>query len=375
MGPLEKFAGVIEGRHDYARQWKERTGGKVIGYLCTYVPEEVLHAAGVLPVRIMPSHQPQDVTEPHIFTMFCPYSRGCLGEGLLGHYDYLDGIVHAHGCYHIRQTFDSWKRHLSPAFSHYYFMPTRVTTGSAGEHLPREIAKMRSALEKWTGRKIANADLERSIEVYNTNRRLLRQIYETRQADSPPLSGAEAMEMVLAGMVMDKAEHNGLLEELAASLPQRQRSVDDPVRLMLVGSEMDDVNFLRLVESLGGETVIDDNCVGTRYFWNQTPNHSDPVESISRRYLDKPPCPVYDLAGHYRLEHVMELVRQYRVQSVIIALQKFCDPHEYDIPSMQSEFKKINIPTLLLESDLTLPEGQFRTRVEAHLEMLKLGVD
>jgi benzoyl-CoA reductase subunit C len=84
---------------------------------------------------------------------------------------------------------------------------------------------------------------------------------------------------------------------------------------------------------------------------------------------------VYDLQGHYRLEHVMELVRQWRVQSVIIALQKFCDPHEYDIPSMQTEFKKINIPTLLLESDLTLPEGQFRTRVEAHLEMLKLGVD
>ena len=144
---------------------------------------------------------------------------------------------------------------------------------------------------------------------------------------------------------------------------------------MLVGSEMDDVNFLRLVESLGGETVIDDNCVGTRYFWNQAPNHSDPVESISRRYLDKPPCPVYDLQGHYRLEHVMELVRKWRVQSVIIALQKFCDPHEYDIPSMQTAFKKINIPTLLLESDLTLPEGQFRTRVEAHLEMLKMGVD
>ena len=175
MKVMERFAEVIDGRHDYARQWKERTGGKVIGYLCTYVPEEVLHAAGVLPVRIMPSHQPQDVTEPHIFTMFCPYSRGCLGEGLLGHYDYLDGIVHAHGCYHIRQTFDSWKRHLSPAFSHYYFMPTRVTTGSASEHLPREIASLRSALEKWTGRKIANADLERSIEVYNTNRRQLLQ--------------------------------------------------------------------------------------------------------------------------------------------------------------------------------------------------------
>ncbi|MDP6347969.1 MAG: 2-hydroxyacyl-CoA dehydratase, partial [Dehalococcoidia bacterium] len=102
MGPLSRFTEVINDRHDYARQWKERTGGKVIGYLCTYVPEELIYAAGMLPVRIMPSHQPQDVTEPHIFSMFCPYSRGCLAEGLTGNYDYLDGIVHAHGCYHIR---------------------------------------------------------------------------------------------------------------------------------------------------------------------------------------------------------------------------------------------------------------------------------
>ena len=73
---MSKFTEVINGRHEYARQWKERTGGKVIGYLCTYVPEEVIYAAGMLPVRIMPSHQPQDVTEPHIFSMFCPSLGG-----------------------------------------------------------------------------------------------------------------------------------------------------------------------------------------------------------------------------------------------------------------------------------------------------------
>jgi benzoyl-CoA reductase subunit C len=372
---LSKFTEVINGRHEYARQWKERTGGKVIGYLCTYVPEEVIYAAGMLPVRIMPSHQPQDVTEPHIFSMFCPYSRGCLAEGLAGNYDYLDGIVHAHGCYHIRQTFDSWTRHIKPSFSHYYFMPTRVTEDSASSHLPRELAGMRSSLEKWSGKKITDADLKRAIEVYNTNRKLLLQIYETRQAESPPLSGAESMEAVLAGMLMDKIEHNSLLEELAKSLPERNRVVNDPVRLMLVGSEMDDADFLRLVDSLGGETVIDDNCVGTRYFWTLAPNHSDPLESISRRYLDRPPCPLYDMKGHLRLDHIKELVKKWRVQSLIITLMKFCDPHEYDVPELEKAFKEIGIPTLVLESDLVLPEGQFRTRVEAHLEMLKMGVD
>ncbi|HLG93869.1 MAG TPA: 2-hydroxyacyl-CoA dehydratase, partial [candidate division Zixibacteria bacterium] len=70
-------------RHTYAKEWKQRTGRKVLGYFCTYVPEEILHAAGVLPVRILGSHEPSDLTEPHIFGgMFCPFSRDCLAQGL-----------------------------------------------------------------------------------------------------------------------------------------------------------------------------------------------------------------------------------------------------------------------------------------------------
>jgi benzoyl-CoA reductase subunit C len=77
---FDKFAEIHKGRHDYARAWKERTGGKVMGTFCTYVPEEILYAAGVLPVRILGSHEPQDVTEPHIFGMYCPFCRDCLAQ-------------------------------------------------------------------------------------------------------------------------------------------------------------------------------------------------------------------------------------------------------------------------------------------------------
>ena len=65
-------------RAEYARQWKARTGGKVVGYFCTYGPEELMYAANILPVRILGSHEVQDVTEPHIFGMFCPFCRDCL---------------------------------------------------------------------------------------------------------------------------------------------------------------------------------------------------------------------------------------------------------------------------------------------------------
>ena len=101
---MESFKELIDNRHEYAREWKKRTGGKVLGYLCSYVPEEIAVAAGVLPVRIFGSHEPQDVAEKHIYSMFCPFCRDCLAQGLLGRYDYLDGLVMAHSCMHLRQT-------------------------------------------------------------------------------------------------------------------------------------------------------------------------------------------------------------------------------------------------------------------------------
>ena len=80
----DKFREVVDNRHEYAQQWKQRTGGKAIGYMCTYVTEEVIYAAGVLPVRIMGSREPQDVTEPYIYGMYCPLLPGLLGPGAPG---------------------------------------------------------------------------------------------------------------------------------------------------------------------------------------------------------------------------------------------------------------------------------------------------
>src|SRR5512145_2442572 len=102
---LARFRGWFEDRHGYARAWKARTGGPVAALFCSYVPEEILAAAGVLPVRVYGGHAPQDVTERHLFGMFCPFCRDALSQGLLGRYDYAEGAVIAQSCLHLRQAF------------------------------------------------------------------------------------------------------------------------------------------------------------------------------------------------------------------------------------------------------------------------------
>ena len=374
MQVLEQFQRVVAERHSYARQWKERSGGKVVGYLCTYVPEEVLYAAGLLPVRVLGSHEVQGVTEPHMSGIWCPFSRDCLAQGLLGRYDYLDGLVLANACHHIGHTFESWVRHSTPAYSYEIYVPPNVQRPLARGCLAGEIREFQASVEAWLGRPISQQALGQAVEVYNTNRRLLRQLYQLRKRDPPPITGAEAMEVVLASMLMDKAENNQMLERLLAELPGRRDDIAPGTRLMVIGSENDDTEFLRFAESLGANIVVDEHCTGSRYFWNEVVPNGDWAAALAARLVERPPCPQKDLMELRRVEHIVNLARDYKVQGALLILQKFCDVHQFDTPYIQKALGEMGIPLLLLEFDVTVPLGQFRTRLEAFLEMIGAGV-
>jgi benzoyl-CoA reductase subunit C len=369
---LDKISEVITKRHDYAREWKKRTGGKVLGYFCTYLPEEIVYAAGVLPVRIIGSHEAQSYTEPHIYTMFCPFSRDVLAQGLRGRYDYLDGIMIGHSCQHLRQAFGAWQTNVPASFSYYFYTPAKVTGPHAKDMMLAEVTEFKKALESWLGRSISNDDLDKAIDVYNSNRRLLKKIYELRKADPPPLFGSEAIELVLSSQLSDKAEHNKLLEALLKELPQRQNGPQEGTRLMIIGSEDDDIDFLRFVETLDATFVADEHCTGSRYFWNEAIPEEDRLRTIGTRYIQRPPCPTKDWEYRWRFNHILNMAKEYDVQGALLVQQKFCDPHEFDIPPLKTLLEKNGIPSLFLEFDITVPVGQFRTRVEAFLEMLQL---
>lgn len=368
---MEKFKEWYEKRHEYAQEWKNKTGGKVVGYFCTYVPEEILYAAGVLPVRILGSHEPQDVTEPHIFGMYCPFCRDCLAQGLKGRYDYLDGIMIAQSCLHIRQTFTSWKLHIPIDFSYYLPMPNNVQSKRALPYLTGELTALKEALEKWTGKAITDRDLNRGIEIMNKSRKLTRDLYELRKQPNPVLTGLEAMYAVVASQMVDKKDYNETLQGILEKLPQRPVEKDSKVRLMILGSENDDTEFLQMVESLGAIFVVDDHCTGSRYFWNEVTPNQNPLEAIASRYVERVPCPSKDWPERTRMEHIKRLAQDWEVQGAIVIQQKFCDPHELDIPATIESLKQIGIPAQFLELDVTVPVGQFKTRVEAFLEMLR----
>ncbi|MDY7034820.1 MAG: 2-hydroxyacyl-CoA dehydratase [Thermodesulfobacteriota bacterium] len=328
---IKYFKEIYENRHTHAKDWKKKhPGAKILGYMCTYMPEEILYAAGVLPVRLLGSHEPQNVTEPHIMGMFCPFCRDVLAQGLLGHYDYLDGVGVTHSCQHITQSYESWVLHKDVKD---FFIPTpnNMQTPHSLPYQRGQFKVFKDQVEEWTGKKISDDDLRRGIEIVDRTRRLMREIYEMRKSDNPPISAIDAMYMVVASQIADKEKFNEILEDvLKKELPGRKVKDDPGIRLMMIGSENDDVKFVEMVEQLDASIVVDDHCTGGRYFWNTTEGAGDPLTLIADRYIKRPPCPIKDFPARNRIPHLIGLAEDWNVAGVIIIQQKFCDPHELD---------------------------------------------
>ncbi len=367
---FSQFETWYRDRHEYARKWKDRTGGKVFGCFCSYVPEEILVAANILPVRVLGSHEPQDVTEQHLFGMFCPFCRDVLAQGLKGRYEYLDGITLAQACIHLRQAYRAWEENVEHPFSYYLPHPMHVASPHAVPYLKEELKNFRKAVEEHTGVTLTDEDLDRGIRILNENRAAMHDLYELRKGPAPKVSGLEAMWVTVSSTWIDKEEHTAEIRRVLAEIDGRDKDFGEGTRLMFVGSENDDTDFLGMVEMVGATVVVDDHCTGTRYFWNQTPEMDDRIEAIAKRYVERPACPAKDHVVRTRFPHILKLAQEYDVAGVILIQQKFCDPHETDMVPLRSFLEENGFPCLFLEFDVTVPMGQFRIRVEAFLEML-----
>ena len=153
MDTLQIIHNHVLNRHQYARDWKSRKAGRVIGYFCTYLPEEIIYAAGALPVRIFCSPQPQNITD--IYTSrskWCSFCRDCLAAGLLGEYDYLDGLTIASNCFHNLQSFGNWTRHKSIGFQYYLYFPSHIQGIPAGDCLTNELLGIQTGAGKMDNR-------------------------------------------------------------------------------------------------------------------------------------------------------------------------------------------------------------------------------
>lgn len=372
---LEKIRQINAGfpYTDPIKAWKER-GGKVVAWTCTYVPEEVIWAAGLLPVRMTgDSHELElEDANAYLYINTCSFQRACLQLTLDQKYDFLDGYVSAATCDGSRRLADVWRNYVTHIPLIYVLTVPRKTTERAHQLYLSEVKEMKQKIEEAFNVKITDDALRNAIKLYNHTRELLKQLYEMRKKDNPPITGAETLEIINAGFRMPRDEYNQLLEELIKEVNVSKREVKGKVRLLISGSPLNNPDFIATIENEGGLVVADELCMGTRYWWDSVDEKSypEPLEAISRRYLNNFPCarmvPCDD-----RFNRIIAMTKDYKIDGMVAEIIRYCVPYAHDEPMLRERLEHIGIPVLELDLEYGVSgSGQIRTRAQAFIEML-----
>jgi len=369
MEVLQSFRNCLLSRHDVARGWKTQDK-RVVGWTCTYTPEEIIYAADALPVMVMGDLGGTKLVDAYLPGNSCSFARSCFNAALRGDYDYLNGFVESNSCDNRGKIFDMWT-HYTKIPNIYFINTPHTNTRKAHEFFYEEVVKFKHWLQKTFKIVISNKALKKAIEVYNTNRQLLKKVYDLRMKHPPLISGTEALEISLSSAITPKEEHNKMLNHLLNEISNRSNPPKEGVRLLVTGSVMDNTELIKIIEAVGGNVVADDWCTGSRYFWNLVDSGSEPLRAIARRYLDKIPSSFMYNNHEERFKHVAEMAKRYDVEAAIIFVLKFCDTHMFDAPLLRDELKALGMPVQYLEWEHSMSGiAGLKTRIEAFMEMV-----
>lgn len=372
---LHRVAGSLETPE--VREWRA-AGGKVAGYFCSTVPDEVFTAAGVLPFRMRGTgSESTELADASYTSTNCSFPRHTFNQALMGEYDFLDALVVINSCDHVRRIYDNWIRQLDTSLVHVMSLPRKMEEPQVLWYY-EEINILREKLAGEFGVEISDDDLRGAITAHNEIRRLQRSLYELRKAEHPVITGSETLPVIVAGTALPKPLYTELLGQLLEDLADAEPAPGDfGARVMLVGSELDDPEFVGIVEDQGALVVTDSICYGTRLMWVDVDEaEPDPAMALARYYIqDRPSCPRMYGGQPDRIAFVRQLAADFRVDGVIGERMNFCDQWQVEHFMMTSDLKEDGMPFLRLDRDYIISgKGQLRTRVQAFLERIN-GAD
>ena len=371
---LVPFHQALENPHKWIIEHKEKTGDKICGYMCDYVPEEILKAAGYTTVRVTAGKGEVTLADRYLQSNVCSFARRCLEQVMREVFDYLDGVVIPHTCDVINKLNDLWAYRMdTPAFLHYLWVPHKVFDDDAQPVMEAEIRRLIQTVEKASGEKITDKAILEAIELFNRNRSLLDRVYKLRMTSPPTISGVDAYAVALSSILVPKEIHNRWMENLLDGVTSSEPdSLENKPRILVSASILDDLELFTTVENSGAWVVADDICTSTRYFTDLVGDpDGDPVKALAHRYLNKKPCPRSVGSYRPRLDHILKLAEDYNVDGIIFYILRCCDAHMYQYPLLNERLKKDGYKVLYIQGDHGIGiTDAISNRIDAFTEIL-----
>lgn len=356
----------------YAERLK-RNGKPIIGFFCSYAPEEMIIAAGAVPFRLFGSTGVFSQADAHLQAYCCSLVKGGLENALSGKLSFLDGTVFPHTCDSIQRLSDLWRLNTDFSFFADVVMPVKLNTESAREYMRDVLLAFKIRLEERFDLTITREKLRRAIAATNAIRKSIIKLYVLRDKDPGIIRGCDFYAIVKAAMVMDRDHLAHILPGVVETIEKGDFSWDasNAKRVFLSGGICDLPDIFSTIEQSGGVVAGDDLCTGFRYFSSLVSETPDAIEALADRYMGRPICPAKHVSPTARGDSLSRQVQNNPVDGVIFLLLKFCDPHAFDYPYLKKSMDKFNIPSMLFEMEAQLPsEGQMRTRFETFIQML-----
>ncbi len=373
-----QFQAIAEHPLETALRWKAATNGKVVGCVGLHVPEEIISAAGMLPVLLLEKEGPIQKAMEHVQSNMCGYIRSVADDALTGELTFLDSLVILDSCHVIRMIGDSL-RHSAPDVARIDFLSFPVSLQGAGvqPYLLTELGSFVKRMELVAGRPIDEQSLRDAIRMHNANRRLLQRLYAIRRDHPGLINAVQVAAVVRASMCMPKDEHSVLLSQLLESLEKRKlepRSTGVPI--VVSGSLCESCNaILQALEDAGATVVDDDLFVGSRYFSTLVDETEEATTALASAYLGKSaPCPTITRTDHHLGAYLGRMVQGANAAAVVSIIVKYCEPHYYSYLMARRQLKTLAIPEYMVEKEREAEsEGQIKTRLRAFLETIESG--
>jgi len=333
------------------RRWKEKAPGrKAVGHMPIYVPRELIHAAGMLPVGIVGGGDRLEIIrgDAYFQSYICRIPRSTIELALSGRLDALDGMLFPSICDVIRNLSGMWSMIFPDRYVHYVDLPQNFDPEVGGRFWRRELETLRRDFERLAGVTITDDALRASIAVYNENRRAMRDLYAARSRQPWVFPFSETWQLLRAGNVLPPEEHTELLREYLRLAPgDAERRDQDRSRVVLVGTfcEQPPYGLVLTLERAGCYVVDDDFLVGMRWLKDEVPVDGDPIDNLVDAYLKHSVMNAsrYAPEGN-RGSALITSVERNVAEGVIFCAASFCDPALLDQPMLVAALDRKGIP-------------------------------
>ncbi|HSG98549.1 MAG TPA: 2-hydroxyacyl-CoA dehydratase [candidate division Zixibacteria bacterium] len=350
------------------KRWRDN-GGKVLGHFQVYFPEEIAHAAGMLPFKMRGAPLEPTQADSHFGSYLCSILKTSL-EVALNKNVTLDLFVSHPICDAARNLAAIWGRNFDYPCQILY-LPQNANSSHTVAYLTDEYGRMKRTIESVVGREVSDESLRNSIQVFNENRRLLRQVYELKRETPWLINADDAYALVAAGGMIPREEHNELLRDVLPKLRMREARKEDRTRVVFEGGfcEQPPLDLIRML-GLTCYVVDDDWLIGLRWLTDDVSSYGDPLHSLAHAYVERSSySPVQHDNRKPKEEMLLRRIRNARADAAIIAAAKMCEPGLEEQVTYSHALDKENIPYFITEFEENMTSFEnLGLQVETFLE-------